>query len=251
MWHAFDLFPEELGVAPELRVGALPSRARLAYTEKVVRWFKPKPGHTYKQPVLDLGPGWEIEREAVANGRREIRCRYERTHSTNHALAGRLVCASDAWRSPLEWEFTQEFPRESASSLLPALTERGSWRNGAITRRAEAGSGSRPMTRTIPASRVLCVQAWLADFPTDLAFAPWSDDAVVMEDATLFTHGVAIEPIAERVRAHALGAGLRGFSVRYGGGLPLEFWVNEHGVVIYLCAGPTRVLVLEKVEALA
>lgn len=251
MWHAFHLFPEELTVAANLRSAKLPAAVRLTYAEKVVRWFKPKEGFKYKQPVLDHGPGLVIERDAVSGDRREVRCRYERSHSATQVIAGGLLCANDAWRSPQEWAFTQAFPGASSSPLLPALTERGTRRGTEIALETSVESRGRTVSRMVSAPRLLCVHAWLADFPGDLALAPWSDGIVVMEDATLFTRGAAIESVGANVRQHALAAGLRGFSVRYSGGLPLEFWVNKHGVVIYLCAGPTRVLVLEMVEEIS
>lgn len=133
-----------------------------------------------------------LERGEVSAGRRELRCRYERSHAVTQVIEGRL-CATDAWRSPVEWSFTQTFPDRSASPLLPALTESGTWRDGAIALRATAGNRIRAIARTLPAPRVLCLHAWLADFPRDLAPASWSDDILVMEDATLFTRGTAFE----------------------------------------------------------
>lgn len=248
MWHPFALFPDELTVPAPLRAAPLPAAARLVYREKVVRWFKPKPGHTYKQPVLDHGPGLTLERRPAADGRLELRFRQERTHESPQVLEGTMTCAAGGWSSPLAWSVRQSFVAKAESDLLPSLEETGEWSKATVTRRTRARGGR--LTTTHAARALLSPPAWLAAFPRDLAPAPWSDDVVVMDEFTLFVTGAAIEPAGRETRAHILAQGLRGHVLRYAGGLPLEFWVNEHGTVVYLCAGPTRVLVLESAEAL-
>ena len=248
MWHAFTTIPSALSVAAELRSAAPPLRGRLSYSEQVVRWFKEKEGETYKQPIMDPGPGWQLDLDAPADGRRRLRFRLERTHDARYAMEGTMTHATTGWRSPLLWQFKQSF-LGAPSPLLPDLRETGRWEHGTVHRHARAGDGT--MATTVPAPALLFPLTWLAQFPFDLGLRAWSDEVVVMEDLTLFTRGVALEPAGAAPTALPLAAGLRGVVLRFGGGLPYEFWVNEHGLVVYLCAGPTRVFVLNHLENLS
>lgn len=254
MWHPFFQIPDGKEVSPELRTAAIPARARITYGERVIRWFRLIRGTSERTPILNPGldetrAGIVIETGEPSAGRREVKIRLERIHDSPHVVDGTLTCDTAGLRSPRSWQVRQSFVREAASPLLPDILEAGSFADGTVKRAISAGQ--RTMEISMEAQSLLAPYVWLAGFPLDLTPADWTDSTVVIEEMSVFSRGAAIGRVTPAVAAHPLAAGLLGVVLRHGGGMPLEFWVNERGLVVYLCASPTRMFVLERVEALS
>jgi hypothetical protein len=254
MWHPFFQVPDGKEVSPELRMAAIPARARLTYGERVIRWYRLVRGTSERTPILNPGleetrAGIVIETGEPTAGQREVKLRLERIHDSPHSVEATLHCDTAGLRSPREWQVRQSFIREAASSLLPDIRERGSFAEGTVKRTISAGQ--RTMESSLKAQSLIAPYTWLAGFPLDLTPADWSDSTVVMEEMSVFSRGAAIGRVTPSVVAHPIAAGLLGVVLRHGGGMPLEFWVNEKGLVVYLCASPTRMFVLERIEALS
>lgn len=92
--------------------------------------------------------------------------------------------------------------------------------------------------------------ALLADFPTDAAKTNGTSVAMLGEGFQ-FIPTASLSNGHDVARGLAPARGLRNVLLRHAGGLPLEFWLSAAGVVVYVCQGPTRLLALQSVEALA
>ena len=89
----------------------------------------------------------------------------------------------------------------------------------------------------------------VANFPTGMAARGGQVEGLLSEGYT-FSSPAKIGPGHPAARTLPLAGKLQNYLLTFPGGLPFEFWVNEAGLVVFLCQGPMRVLVLEKVEAM-
>ena len=253
MWHPFGIMPpENLTVADALRSAKPPTSCRLVYGERILARFptKDKIG-TEKQwrPAIDQLPGVTLTRHAPAGGPwpLDVEQRWQFA-STDHVLTGRVTAAAAQWRTPLSWTFRQTItPHKDAAPLTP-LEESGTWGAGQVRRTCKAGRGSESSTH--PAATLTSVYTLLANFPIELGESGGEVQGLLGEGFT-FSPSAKIAPGHPAPSALPAAGKLQNYLLTFPGGLPFEFWVNEGGLVVYLCQGPMRVLVLEKVEALA
>lgn len=253
MWHPFDIMPPEyLGVADAVRAAAAPAPAcRLVYGDRILARFptKDKIGVDKQwRPAIDDLPGLTLTRRAPAAGRWELDVEQRwQFASTDHVLSGKVTASTADWRMPLSWTFRQTItPSKDAAPLTP-LEEAGTWEAGQVRRTCKAGRGSESSTRAAPT--LTSVYSLLANFPIELAKSGSETQGLLGEGFT-FSPSAKIGPGHPAPRGLAVAGNLQNYLLAFPGGLPLEFWVNEAGLVVYLCQGPMRVLVLEKVEAL-
>lgn len=255
MWHAFDIIATELKPDPELREAKAPGACRLVYGERVVRWFADKSGKGQWPAVVDHQPGIVLERSASSKANPAewgLKVEHTRPQTVPAALHFTMTCASNAWRSPISWIGSQTLGGPKRPSPLGEISEHGRWDGRKATRTTQAGLKSihNEHNTTLPTS----VYSLLANFPAAEAKAGLLNehncDAVFTEGMQFMGDATMSIGAPGNAGEHVLADGLRCYVVTPSLGFPLEFWVNEYGVVIYLIETATRAWVLERVEVL-
>lgn len=248
MWHPFDIMPDALAVSPEIRNARPSDTCVFTYGEKVMTYFKDKSGKTEQwPPMLDDQPGLRIARKKKRNA---LELEITQTWKLDYVreLKGTMVCRPDGWRSPLEWNFTRTFtPSASRSPAFAPVKISGRWENGGLSQ-TTAGDASRD-SRAQRAADLACTYSLLADAPfkeTGLSAGP-----ALLTDDLIFSPAAAVHQCSATLHQRPPAAGLTGYMVLSGVDQPVEYWVNEHGAVIYVCSGTTRVLILKNVETLS
>jgi hypothetical protein len=252
MWHPFHIMPpENLVVADALRSATAAPSCRLVYGERILARFptKDKIG-TDKQwrPAIDQLPGVTLTRRAPAGDRWELDVEQRwQFASTDHLLTATVTAASSDWRTPLRWTLRQALtPNKGAPPLTP-LEEAGAWENGQVRRTCKVGRGSESGSHAAPS--LTSIYTLMANFPTEMAARGGQIEGLLGEGFT-FSPSAKLGPGHPAPRALPVAGKLQNYLLTFPGGLPFEFWVNDAGLVVFLCQGPMRVLVLEKVEAM-
>lgn len=256
MWHAFDIIADDLTVAPELHGMQAEADTRLVYGERVVRWFSDKSGKGQWPAVVDHKPGIVIERYgAIPVGGSDwmLRVEHIRSQAVPVTMRMTMTCAPNAWRSPREWELKETLGDQGKPSPLQETSETGLWESGRVTRTIRAGA--KRIDQAFNTTQPACLYPILADFPVE------EIEAGVLKDQAcdaLFTEGMQhvgggsiVVGAPGDTATHQFASGLRCFRLVPAMGFPLEFWVNTHGVVIYLIEGATRAWVLQSVEVMS
>jgi hypothetical protein len=247
MWHPFQIMPGEIAVSEPLKTAAKPSaHCRLTYGERVIRWFlreTDQEGHLL--PNVDERTGLVIEKRTVDHFL-ELQVRHQKDLGVPHILEGTMQARRNDWRSPLSWDFEQKF---IGARGIRNFRETGHWNSGQA--RLVSGRGQQEIVRTEAVDSLTCLYTLLADFPTHVEPYPRSYETSVLEDLSIINRGALLHAPPPRVREHPMARGLRGYVVDYPANFPIEFWVNEHGAVIYVCFGPNRALFLQSIEELS
>lgn len=253
MWHAFDIIAEDLTVAPDLRVTRASNR--LVYGERVVRWFSDKSGKGQWPAVVDHKPGMVIEKlgtTQVGGSDWKLRVEHIRSQTVPVTMRLNLTCAGNAWRSPRAWELKETLGEQGNTSPLQETSETGRWESGRVTRTIRAGT--KHIDKVFNATHPACLYPILADFPVkEIETGVLKDqgsDALFTEGMLYVESGSFMAGAPGDTAHHILAAGLRCYRLIPSMGFPLEFWINTHGVVIYLLEGATRAWVLESMEAM-
>lgn len=255
MWHAFDIIADELAVNPAVRgLGAGPGH-RLIYSERVVRWFSDKTGQGQWPAVVDRQPGITLERpkKAAANTAWELIVQHTRVQTAPVTMQLTMTCESNLWRSPSKWNATESIGDIKRTRPLGATTERGRVENGHISRTISAGS--KHIDETYEAAHAASLYVLLANFPAgDVDAGRFNDQpcqALFAEGMQFVGGGTLAVGAPGNADKHELAKGLRCFRLTPAMGFPLEFWVNDNGVVVYLLEAATRAWVLEGVEVMS
>jgi hypothetical protein len=201
------------------------------------------------RPAIDQLPGLTLTRHAPTGDRwkLEVEQRWQFA-SADHLLRAALTADASGWRTPLSWTFHQAItPTKDAAPLTP-LEEAGTWARGEVLRTCKAGRGTQ--SARVAAPTLTSIYTLLANFPPAMA-ARGGEVSGLLAEAFTFSPSATLAPGHAAQRALAMAGKLQNYRLTFPGGLPFEFWVNESGLVVFLCQGPMRVLVLEKVEALA
>lgn len=255
MWHAFDIIAEALAVEPALRARRAGAGHRLIYSERVVRWFSDKTGTGQWPAVVDHQPGIKLERTrpAADNVAWELGVEHTRVQTAPVTMQLAMTCESNPWRSPIHWTATESIGDIKRTRSLKNTTEQGRAENGRITR--SIGAGAKHIKETYDAVHASSLYGLMADFPVDDADAGRLNDQpceALFAEGMLFMGGGAMAAGAPgNADQHELAMGLRCYRLTPAMGFPLEFWVNDKGVVVYLIEAATRAWVLEQVEVLS
>ncbi|MGF1635349.1 MAG: hypothetical protein ACFCVE_15995 [Phycisphaerae bacterium] len=233
-----------LAVTPALRSTANPPEKSVTYVEFVTRWFGGKTGSGQWPPTVDDLPGVTL---ACRGGpdERTMNVRHDWRLGLAHRLDGDIRYGG-AMRAPASWDIRHELDPYRGKPELAPLAEAGRWADGVLVRKTTTTRGKQESTVQAPA--LLCSYTLLGDFPAE----PVLDrPAGVLVDGMTFIPNGKLQAITGPLAEHPAADGLTGYSLHHDAGLPIEFWVNTNGVVIYLCEGPNRVLVLSNLEALS
>ena len=126
------------------------------------------------------------------------------------------------------------------------MVESGRWENGILERSTKGTSGE--VRKTGKVSKLACTYGLMAGFPEP-------DEAIgstgLMQEALTFCPEATLQPVSSILQENPLAKGLQGFVLKSVDGYPADFWVNANGAVVYVCYGPNRVFVLDKVETLS
>ncbi len=244
MWHPFDIMPDALTVAPEIRNAKPSDSCVFTFGEKVMTYFKDKSGKTEQwPPMLDAQPGLRIARKKKSSS---LELEITQTWKLDYIreLKGTMSCKPDGWRSPLEWNFTRTFTAAvSRPSNFAPVKISGRWENGKMI---QTFAGEAAQDRRAEQVDVLaCTYSLLADFPG------LSGSMALLNDGLIFAPSAAVHKCTAALHQRPPAAGLTGYMILSGVDQPVEYWVNEHGAVIYVCSGTTRVLILKNVETLS
>ncbi len=247
MWHPFDIMPQELAVAEDLRAASPDGDCRLVYAEHIVRWFKDKSStDTQWPPTVDKKPGVTIEKRTGKDGTLNLNIEQIWQLTNKQTMRGEMTCRGDAWRSPLDWTFQQSFLNERNKAFVPNMIEQGNWKNGVLTRVTKGTNAE--VRKMAQAAELASTYALMASFPHDGAI---SGSTGLLQEGLLYSPEAELVPCAKGLHENALAQGLRGIALKNEGGYPADYWINPAGVVIYVCYGPNRAFVLEKLEALS
>ena len=252
MWHAFDIIADELAVNPAVRgLGAGPGH-RLIYSERVVRWFSDKTGQGQWPAVVDRQPGITLERPrpVADNAAWQLGVEHTRVQTAPVTMQLTMTCESNPWRSPKQWSATESIGDIKRTRPLKATTEAGRVENGRIIRTISAGS--KHIDETYDAARATSLYALLADFPAqEVDAGRFSDQpcqALFTEGMQFVGGGTLAAGVPGNAGTHELAKSLRCYQLTPAMGFPLEFWVNDKGVVVYLIEAATRAWMLQGVE---
>lgn len=253
MWHAFNIIADDLAVTPDLL--GKQTGTNLVYGERVVRWFSDKSGKGQWPAVVDHKPGMVIEKLGTTQtdgSDWKLRVEHIRSQTVPVTMRLNMTCAGNAWRSPRDWDLKETLGERGNTSPLQETSESGRWDGGQVTRTVRAGT--KHIDKVFNAIHPASLYPLLADFPEK------EIDAGALKDQdsdTLFTEGMLYIPggyfkagAPGDTAHHKLAAGLRCYRLIPSMGFPLEFWINKHGVVIYLIEGATRAWVLESMEVM-
>ncbi len=246
MWHPFDLMSKELAVDETLRAAGAPQGCRLIYGERITRWFKDKSDAVSQwPPTVDHKPGVTIARR-VEGENWDVEVSHVWKITITQSFSAKLSVRRDGWRSPIAWQYTQNFVKEHGGMLVPDTRGTGSWKDGVISTNITGASGKLALSE--PAPSLCSLYSLLADFPAEPARL--GEAALLGENLMYFPKASFSQPSAA-LAANPLAIGLKGYILRPAMGWPMDFWVNEQGLVVYWCQGPHRAFVLEKIEGLA
>jgi hypothetical protein len=250
LWHPFDIIgAEELSVNESLRTAATPAARECVYTERVTRWFGDKSDQKNQwPPTLDQKPGIRIscrpDGETMKVGVVQV---WEQM--INHELTASMECSASGWRSPSSWTVKHTFKQaRSGREFVPDIDETGRWQQGTLTRTSQGQETA--MTRSRSVGSLASVYALLANFPR-------VEEIPELSQTTLLQEGFVVTPDADLVncpevlREHPLAQGLRGYTLLNKGNFPSDFWVNDNGLVVYICLGPHRVFVLNSLQTIS
>jgi len=246
MWHPFDLMPDELAVPPDLRSACPGKNCTVSFDEKALTYFRDKSSKTDQwPPSMDSFPGVRIRRRT---GKKSVDL--EITHQWHldylRELRGAMSCVPDAWIAPRSWSFLRTFePRFSGAAPFDPVEIRGSWNSGELTQAIVANK--QKQTQTVPAASLISTYALLSGFPVQGESLP-AGAVVLGEDLVSSSSAAVLHRCPEGLRKHPLAQGLSGVVIDARGNLPTEFWVNEHGLVIYAFNGVSKLFVLKKIE---
>lgn len=247
MWHPFDLMPADLAVPDNLKTTAQKGAVRRVYSQRVTRWYSDKSSRdTQWPPTVDKRPGITLTIRPGSD-RIELRIEQQWLVNTDHALSGTITCLNNPWRSPEQWQLKQTFTTKRGNTFLPSIEESGQWQNGKIQTLTQLGK--KELRNSLNAADLTSFYTLLADFPAPESLP--KDQAVYQTEALSFIPSARIEEAPALYRNHPLAKGLRGFTVKTASDIPADYWLNENGVVIYVCWGPNRAFVLETSEELA
>lgn len=248
MWHPFQIMPSHIAADEAVKSGAKPSPScRMIYRERVIRWFlRDTDEDGYRLPNVDDRTGMTIEKRAAGGDHIELKVRHQKDLGVRHILQGSIKARRDDWRSPVSWDFTQEFPRGSG---FGDFRESGEWEPGKA--RLVSRGGGREIVRIEAVASLTSLYSLLADFPARVNSYPESTETAVLEDVSVINRGARFQPVPQLVKEHEMASGLRGLALDYAANFPVEFWVNDHGAVIYACFGPNRALFLERIEEIS
>lgn len=252
MWHPFDIMQSAADVADDLRNAAAPAACKLVYSDRILARFptKDKIGVDAQwKPAIDQLPGITIERRpAGENGwALTVEQRWQFA-AVDHRMNASITTDRSPWRSPVKWTFQQTITPNAERPALAPLQEEGRWEGGKLYRQSKAGQGREETTRD--AAAVTSFYSLLADFPTDVAKTDGTSVTMLGEGFQLM-RTASLSAGHDVARNLPPARGLRNHLLQHAGGLPLEFWVNEAGAVVFVSQGPTRLLVLQSVEKLA
>lgn len=248
MWHPFDIMPGELALEPALRTASAPPRVRLVFGERITRWFKDK-SEAAKQwpPTVDRKEGLTLSRRPGEAESWDLGVRQVWQLTNVHTLEGTMSCAAAGWRTPRRWSFRQTFLTDRGTEVLPSLTEEGAWKDGVLTRTTTGKSGSLAASDAAP--RLAAAYGLMADFP--LAEALKLEPAGLLQEGLAFSPDASLRRCSDALQKNPLANGLTGFVLHTSQGYPSDFWVNPSGLVVYVCFGPNRAFVLDRMEEIA
>lgn len=247
MWHPFDIMPQELALTDAVRGASVVGPCRLVFGERVTRWFKDKSSADQQwPPTVDQKPGLTIIRRPADDGTHALEIQHSWVLTNTQTMSGRMICRADGWRSPLKWEFTQTFLTDKNKPLVPPLTETGRWQDGTLERTTKGSAGE--VRKTAKVSQLASTYGLMAGFPkVDEA----TGSAGLIQEALTFCPEATLQPVPSILQENPLAKGLEGFVLKSADGFPSDYWVNANGAVVYVCYGPNRVFVLDKVEVLS
>ncbi|MEM8737925.1 MAG: hypothetical protein AAGG38_05525 [Planctomycetota bacterium] len=231
---------DELTVPASLRDAA--PAARLEYDELALRYFSDKSGPGQWPAKVNRKPGLVLRR-SVDTDALLIDAVHRREQTVMHQTRLSLRCRRDPWRTPLEWESEQHLG-DPRSPELPPTQEQARFEGGQLVRTLAAGSRGES-SQTYRIRQPACLYAWWADFPLDASTTLDQADGWFGDNLT-WTGSVRSEPGPPpgRMRHPDYCRGLTCHRLVPRLGLPLEFWVNAQGLVVYLLEGPTRAWVI-------
>ena len=253
LWHAFDIIADALEISPALRTAKREGASKVSYSEHVVRWFSDKSGKGQWPAVVDDRPGMTIQRGNPAPGKagRTIKVVHTRHQTIPVSIHLDMTCGANPWRSPLQWKATETLGSPRMPSELRDTVEHGKLQNAQLTRRIQGAPG-RAIEHTYAVSHPGCIYSLLADFPAEELKA---DELQKHKCDAFFTEGMLHAGEAAFVNGstgnadeHKLAKGLACYRLLPTMGFPLEFWVNQSGVVVYVFEAATRAWALESVE---
>ena len=250
MWHAFDIIADAMQVEPGLREANPRGMHKLVYRELLVRWFKDKSGKGQWPAVVDERPGisFEMVPASETNSNNTLNIEHARIQGTPVRLNLKLVHANDGWRTPIAWNLTEKLGDNQFKSELQDTTEQGLWDGKQVTR-SITGSANRVIKHTYATSQPACYYALLASFPLNEIAILTNCDALFTEGMQQMGQAAFVKGAMGNAAEHDLAKGLTCYKLNPSMGFPLEFWVNEHGMVVYLVEGATRAWVLQSMEA--
>lgn len=248
MWHPFDILGDELSVEKTLRDSVFPASCRLVYSERVTRWFKDKSDQNNQwPPTVDQKPGIQISRRVEDDAMR-VEVVHEWELMIRHLLSATMDCSTKGWRSPSSWLAQVTFRNiRGGKEFLPEIREVGSWSDRRLKQVSQGAKNS--ITRSSEVDSLASVYALLANFPSpDEASSLGS--TTLLEEGFTVTPDVTLLPCPENLQQHPMAEGLRGYALRGKGNFPTDYWVNRHGLVVFICMGPHRAFFLESLESL-
>lgn len=244
MWHPFDLIPNELALAPELRNARPAVNRTVLFEERALTYFKDKSDKTGQWPLtMDELPGIKITRRGDSSNRElEISHRWKLDYF--RTLSGTMQCAG-VWQSPKRWSFLRTFkPMFSGAVPFAPVEVRGSYGKGELVQ-THSGASNRQEDQ-VSAENPLSTYALMAGFSTD-APAPQGSFTLLGEDLVV-TGSARIHRSPDLLMKHPLAEGLTGYVIDAQGDLPTEFWVNQHGLTVYVFNGVSKAFILTGVE---
>ncbi|MBC2592924.1 hypothetical protein H5P28_01495 [Ruficoccus amylovorans] len=238
---------DELALPDGMKSVAGNSQVRRVYGERVTRWFKDKSSADSQwPPTVDKRPGIRLDIRTERGGF-DLGITHEWPLTSNFTLSGEMRCADNAWRSPTIWNLAQTFTTTRGNEILPAIVEQGRWENARV--QTVTTQGTREIRNARAAPAFASVYALMAAFP-DVSRGGLGE-ALLQEETLSFVTSARIKNAPKELQRNKLAQGLTGYTVYTATGYPADYWLNENGVVIYVCWGPNRAFVLEQSEELA
>jgi hypothetical protein len=250
LWHPFDILgKEELAVAGNLRNAEVSGAWSGTYTERVTRWFKDKsdPDRQWP-PTVDRKPGIRLTCRPEGD-RLKVEVAQDVQQLISHLLTATMECSASGWRSPSKWTAKHTFAKTGrAKEFLPEVEETGKWESGTLTQTSQGRETA--MTKSRPARSLASIYTLLASFP-EAAEIDGLGKTTFLQEGFVPTVDAELVPCPQLLQKHPLARGLRGYALLNKGNFPADYWVNESGVVIYLCMGPHRAMVLESIQSIS
>lgn len=248
MWHPFQIMPGEIAADEALISAAKPfSHCRFTYRERIIRWFLRETNEVgHLLPNVDERTGMIIEKRTTNDEFLDLQVRHQKDLGVRHILKGTMRAQRNDWRSPVAWDFEQIF---QGSPEIQNFREAGDWQPGQAN--LVTSRDRQEIVRTEEVASLTCLYSLLADFPAHMKVFPESSETSVLENLSVINRGATLRAVPLQMTEHPMARGLRGCALDYKANLPVEFWVNQHGIVIYVCVGPNRALFLESIEDLS